>query len=415
MKTSRMFDAMGQIDPRLIDRSLNKRNYFLNNTAYRVPTTRSSFTARKMFPVASSLILIIAVVLSTVLIVHNARHPSKSAADQALKIGFGFQKNEPLDGTKIAVMTSKSKVNVGEDLPVSIYIACNSKKGEIPSRVTARILMSYSRIDPNNMIETVKVIDDGTAVGYTWNSNIEQMNSEKTIVPAAVFTKADKRAEIQELTETDGVVVWALEVSKTYPDGSESVELDSVALYYKIEDNEVHLKPSEETLEIANTAVEKLQQAAVFSPGLDLMQTLSEVYANTAKWVAPELITLETQKDSALALIKIYEELLTEYRSCDLDWFYKTVKPGYELDDEHKDEYRKITKIQHSRRVIEALLALGCYYDLLDEQVVQRMMNNFTEYVTINNASASKYYDDVSTKTVFEMYRGGDYGMIIIQ
>ena len=131
--------------------------------------------------------------------------------------------------------------------------------------------------------------------------------------------------------------------------------------------------------------------------------------------MAPELITLETKEDSALALIKLYEDLLIEYRSCDLNWFYENVKSGYEPDPNHKDEYMKITRIQTTRMVIEALLALDCYYDLLDEQGLQRMTSDFKEYIAIDNASASKYYDDVSTETMFDMYRGGDSGMIAIQ
>lgn len=415
MKTSRMFDAMAQIDPKLIDRCLNRKTNHLNNADHSASATRNIFPLKKVLPIACSLVLIVAAALSAIMIAPGSKQPGDLTTDQALKIGFDFEKNEPLNGTRIAVMTGKSKMSVGEDLPVSIYIACSSKDEKAPSSVTARIFMSYSRIDPDNMIETVKVIDDGTATGYTWNSSIEQMKREETVVPAAVFTKADKRAEIQGLTETDGVVVWALEVNKQYPDGTESMEHDSVALYYKIEDDEVYLKPSEETLELADTAVEKLQEAVVFAPGLGLMQTLSEVYNNTAKWVAPELITLETKKDSALALIQLYEDLLTEYRSCDLDWFYKNDKPGYEPDPEHKDAYMRIARIHTTRMAIEALLALDCYYDLLDEQSVRRMMNDFEEYIIIDNASASKYYDDVSTKSLFEMYRGGGYGVIFIQ
>ena len=116
-------------------------------------------------------------------------------------------------------------------------------------------------------------------------------------------------------------------------------------------------------------------------------------------------------------MIKLYEDLLIEYRSCDLDWFYKNVKSGYKPDSEHKDEYMKITEIQATRMAIEALLALDCYYDLLDEHGIQRMINDFKEYITINNAFASKYYDDVSTDTMFDMYRSGSYGggYIIVQ
>lgn len=417
MKTSRMFDAMTQIDPSLIDRCLNKKDNTLNSVARCSSTHRNAFTFKKALPIVCSIVLIVTVALSTILIVPNPNQQGEGQTNPALKIGFDFAENESLNGAKIAVIADKSKVDVGEDLPVSIYVACCSNDEKAPASVSARVLMSYSRIDPNNMIETVKVIDDGTAAGYTWNNSIEQLKSEETVVPATVFTKAEKRSGIQGLTETDGVVVWALEVNKKYSDGSESIEQDSVALYYKIEDNEVYLKPSEETLGLATTAVEKLQQAVVFSPSLGLMQTLPETYTNTAKWIAPELITLETKEDSAIALIKLYEDLLTEYRFCNLDWFYENVKSGYQPDSEHKDEYMKITRIQTTRMVIEALLALDCYYDLLDKQSIQRMLNDFEEYVTIDNASASKYYDDVSTETMFEMYRSGSYGggYIVIQ
>lgn len=415
MKTSKMFDAMAQIDPTLIDRCLKRKNNFQSNTTQSASSNCNTFTLKKVFPIACSLMLIVVVAVSTIMIALNSKQPSGLLGDPALKIGFDFVENKLLNGAQIAVMADKSKLNVGEDLPVSIYVACCSGEEKTPSSVSARITMSYSRINPNNMIETVKVIDDGTTAGYMWNNSIHQMKREETVVPADVFTKADKRSEIQGLTETDGVVVWALEVNKKYPDGSEIIEQDSVALYYKIEDNEVYLKPSEETLELANTAVEKLQQGVVFDLGLGLMQTLPEIYNNTAKWVAPELITLETKEDSALALIQLYEDLLIAYRSCDIDWFYENVKPGYEPDFDHKDEYIKITEIQTSRMVIEALLALDCYFDLLDEQNIQRMMADFKEYITINNASASKYYDEVSQETMFEMYRGGGYGMIVIQ
>lgn len=415
MKTSVMFDAMAHIDHRLTDRCLNRKNNSSYNKNLKSTTVQHACIARKAFSIACPLILIVAVVLSTIMIGLISKQASGPVVEPELKIGFDFVEHESLNGAEIAVVADKSRLNIGEDLPVSIYAACSSHDEKSLSSVSARIIMSYSRIDPNNMIETVKVIDDGTIADYAWNNSIEQMKSEKSVVPANVFTTADKRTQIQGLIETDGVVVWALEVNKKYSDGSEAIEHDSVALYYKIEDNKVYLKPSEETLELANTVVDKLQQAVVFSPGLDMMQSLPEVYNNTAKWVAPELITLETKEDSALALIKLYEDFLTEYRSCDLDWFYENVKSGYEPDNDHKDEYMKITRIQTTRMVIEALLALDCYYDLLSEQDIQRMMADFKEYITINNASASKYYDDVSNETMFEMYRGGGYGMIVVQ
>ena len=64
--------------------------------------------------------------------------------------------------------------------------------------------------------------------------------------------------------------------------------------------------------------------------------------------------------------------------------------------------------------VIEALLALDCYYDQLDENGVLRMKNDFEEYLKIDYASASKYFDDASQETMFEMYRSGRYGGLTV-
>ena len=208
------------------------------------------------------------------------------------------------------------------------------------------------------------------------------------------------------------MIVWALEVSKEYSDGSKSTERDSAAMYYRIEDNEVYLKPSDETLELAEIAVEKLRQELVFMPGVssNLMHTLYDEYEYTAKWVAPELITLETKSDIAEAFIKLYEDMLKEYHSCNLDWFYENVRPGFELNEENSADYYMITRLQNTRMVIEALLALDCYYDQLGEQSVQRMMNDFAEFAAVDYASASKFYNDASDETMFDMYRGGKYG-----
>ena len=180
-----------------------------------------------------------------------------------------------------------------------------------------------------------------------------------------------------------------------------------IAMHYKTEDDEVYLNPSDETLELAATAVDKLQEGLVFMPGISSSfgDTVVTRYNNTAKWVAPELLTLETKEDASLALIKLYEDLLKEYRSCDLDRFYALPEPPYEISPDYIDEFRSIVRCQSVRMTIEALLALDLFYDQLSEKEIQRMMKVFEEYVKINNASARKFFDDVSTETMFEMFR----------
>ena len=184
------------------------------------------------------------------------------------------------------------------------------------------------------------------------------------------------------------------------------------------DDNETYLKPSEETLEIAKTAVYKLYQSVVFLPGV-VEKTLYEIYNDTAKWVAPELLTLETKQDASIALIKIYEDILKEYKNSDLDSYNDFQKKDFEYAQQHSpypiaqtilsDEHKRIHEIEGTRMVLEALLALDIYYDQLDKDTVERMMNDFEEYARISSTSLSKFYDDVSTETMFEMYRNGFY------
>lgn len=402
MDNPKMFDAIAQIDDQLIDMCLNRKN---NKAA----ALHKNNLLKKWVLVTISLLIIITSLFAIIISYHYKQQEPALSSEDALKIGFNHKSNR----VQIAVLTDRAKINVGESLPVSIYSICNSNEDIAPASITAKIVMSYSRIDPENMIETVKTIDDGTTPGYTWNGSFEQMESTKVTVPASVFTKADNRTLSQDSPDTDGVIVWALEVNKIYPDGSKSMEQDSVALYYKIEDNEIYLKPSEETLEIAKSAVEKLQLGVVFMPGV-IMKTLSELYNDTAKWVAPELLTLETKEDAAIALIKIYEEMLEEYRSCDLDWFYDNVSSGQQPEKELLSEHNKIVRLQRIRMSIEALLALDCYYNLLDAYGIQRMTNDFNDYLTIDNSFASKYFDSFSTETMFKSYRNGDFFKLIV-
>ena len=428
MNNPKMFDAMSQIDEKIIDRCAKRKNDVQSSTASKIVSVNHKFSHRKMILAAVSLILIAVVSLSAIIMAHysNKKANQDLTMGQVLKIGFDPVKDESPHGARIAIMSDKEKIAVGEDLPVSIYSVCNSKDDKTPTAVTAKIMMSYSRIDHNNMIETVKVIGDGTTPDYTWSGSLGQMKSEDMIVPAAVFTKAETTEASEDPAETDGVVVWALEVNKTFADGSFSTDKDSAALYYKIENNEVYLKPSDETTELVKTAVEKLRQGVVFLPGVssNLTHTLMDEYEYTAKWVAPELITLETKDDTAIALIELYEAVLKEYSTCDLDGYYDFQIKTTEFLEQHapypvaqiqySEANLKIRNLQGARMVIEALLALDRYYDQLGEQNVQRMMNDFAEYASIDYASASKFYDDVSNETMFEMYRSGRYGGLII-
>ena len=409
MKNEKMFDALSNIDENITDGCIQRKT-----SADSAAPKQKKTAFYKILPAAVAVILIAAVALGTVGAVLYVKNMNVDKTPDAN------------DGTaRIVVKTDAAKINVGEDLPVSIYSVCGAKN-EKTKGVTAKITMSYSRIDINNMIETVKVIDDGKDEGYTWNGSVEQLKSENVTVPAAVFTKADKTTDIKGLDKTDGVIVFSLEVNKTYEDGSEQKEQDSAALYYKIEDDEVYLKPSDETLELAGAAVEKLQEArALDASVLSIVRTLDEEYNLTAKWVAPELITLQTKKDAATALIKLYEELLTEYKTYNLDAYYDWMIKDCEYANEHapypvseikiSEENQRIIDLQVTRRVIEALLALDCYYDMLKPAEIERMKKDFNEYVTVTNASAEKYFDDVSDETIFDSYRNGGFGVVITE
>lgn len=199
MDNSEMFDAMAQIDDRLIDRCLSRKN--------NVSALHTNNIFKRWVPITVSLLIIIASFFAIIISYHYKQEPALSS-ENALKIGFDHKSS----GVQIAVLTDRAKINVGESLPVSIYSVCNSNDDIAPASITAKIVMSYSRIDPENMIETVKTIDDGTTPGYTWNGSFEQMETTNVTIPASVFTKADNRTLSQDSPDTDGVIVWALEV-----------------------------------------------------------------------------------------------------------------------------------------------------------------------------------------------------------
>lgn len=163
---------------------------------------------------------------------------------------------------------------------------------------------------------------------------------------------------------------------------------------------------SSETLLLAKGVVRKLSQEVVFSLGLEC--TLDHMY-NTAKWVAPEVITLETKEDASLALIEVYEEILTELDKYDLDrynaFWGKALDSAVDRPAEVNNFIRRGQELFGMRETIEALLALDCYYDLLNAHQLQRMFDDFETIVNICNASTSKIYGETNSLSLFEQYR----------
>ena len=162
-------------------------------------------------------------------------------------------------------------------------------------------------------------------------------------------------------------------------------------------------KASEETLKLAESAIQKLERGLVFE--LTLCVPVDRMY-ETAKWTAPEISELETKKDASVAFIELYEELLSEYRAYDIDKYLELT------ENQTKNELNENTaflyeggRISRTRTTIEALLSYDCFYKLLEEKDVSRMINDFEEYAMIEYSSYSKHFANVSRKVLFYTYR----------
>ena len=371
----RLFDATAEVDERFIKRSLSP-----------APEPKPSGLKARLRRMTTPRKRILAAALSFALLLSIA-----------LPLYLYLIREDEIAPVRIAVIPESDRIAVGEDLAVSVYCICRTAEDErMPSRATAKVMMSYSSSDPNNFSETVKEIDDAASAEYTWNGSFDTMRCETLTVPAEIFTESEDEAD-----ETDGVVVWALEVEKQYRSGKAYSDADSAAFYYRIEDGEVILEPEEETMALARTAVEKLAKGNCFDLRLQSIPTsTTDSYKYTAKWVAPELTVLETKPDAAAALILVYEEMLAELRTAKLDQYYQYLSEGIDIyppdspfPEEFEEERQKIVFLRQARNVIEALLALDCYYDLLSDAEYIRMYSNFEEYVTIYITEASKYFD----------------------
>ena len=417
MKKSKLFDAIAQIDDRFVDRCLQDERAAAEKNDEKTLPSPKSVALKKAALIAVSVALILAISMSVTIFLSN-RPRDSIVSDHGLNIGFDDLQIENR-GAKLVVQTEKSKIQVGEDLPVSFYCICGAEEEyaqNAPKTATAEILMSYTGVAQDKIVETVQKINDATTRDYTWNGSFESIKNEQMVVSTEIFSKGYD--SINSSNGGSGVLVWALEVEKKYADGSKKTDQDSVALYYQIVGDEIYLTPGDETLMLARSAVQKMGEGVCFFGSSRVDETTQSVYDHV-KWVAPETITLETRNDAAIALIKVYEELLAEYRSLDLERVYRVAHEDYELlnkliaegrRDEYQkpvydDEFLRTFYLGNVRRVIEALLSLDCYYDQLDEPMIERMLTDFEEYAAVKYAAQCKIFDDATPKVLFYMYR----------
>ncbi len=171
-------------------------------------------------------------------------------------------------------------------------------------------------------------------------------------------------------------------------------------------------KANEETVSIAGSAVEKIQEKRVFDFSVD--SSLSAMYTERkyemAKKIAPELNDLEAKEDSALALIGLYEDNLKTFRSYDLVRFYRELKTAAEqagtTGTAPSEFLLRGGRLFNVRETLEALLALDVYYDRLDEEQIARMMRDFEEFAALEQAAKEEVYPgEVSSGTKFAIFR----------
>ncbi len=162
-------------------------------------------------------------------------------------------------------------------------------------------------------------------------------------------------------------------------------------------------KASKETLELARNVVQELESHAVFC--YTLGYSLDYLYYEVAKYSVPGTKILETKSDASLALLEIYEEMLSEFREYDIDRYHAYLEAGQIVQDD--DYILRGWKLFRCRENIEAMLALDCYYNLLDENEVQRMTDDFAEFADLNCSSWKKFDVNAECNTLFEIYRAG--------
>lgn len=162
--------------------------------------------------------------------------------------------------------------------------------------------------------------------------------------------------------------------------------------------------PDIKTVETARKVVQALDQEVVFSISyLDQNTDTYRLY-DIAKKSVPLLGAFETDSDAAVALIKIYEELLSQARKYDFESWLSA-----DIDTFSNDAmYQTGTDILAKAETIEAMLALDCYYNLLNDQEIERMTADFLEMATIlakAEAAVNGSGDAEEIHTKFDTYR----------
>lgn len=169
--------------------------------------------------------------------------------------------------------------------------------------------------------------------------------------------------------------------------------------------SETH-KAREETVEAAESIVQKLAQNDVFSYELGFT---TEAYYETAKWVAVELDAFEAEPDASLSLIEVYEDLLSEARVYNFEAYFAEVKAISDMQPEKpsvlSEEYVRGTELLEKRETVEALLALDVYYDRLDQNDLMKMTGYFEEFARLRYVPAEKICGSAYPGTLFEIYR----------
>ena len=151
--------------------------------------------------------------------------------DRGFSIGFDSTLSEPDSDVKIAIKIAKSRITVGENLPIYLYYWSNYSYNEYdpnPLKVTAKISVIFDKDNKTERVVTIKKIEDFTL--YTYKTVI--LNNDEQYKPETFTLSTD------DFIYEEGAIVWGLETHILFPIGSpqeQLIENSSVALYYRVE------------------------------------------------------------------------------------------------------------------------------------------------------------------------------------
>lgn len=261
-----LMEALGGIDDRHLQR------YFAVNE--KQTNSRTVFQRKKWIALTAACMSVILVVTAIIVFANHTQSPNTPGVQTALPnttdepftpdettpvsstIGnhttdkglmIAPDADDPEGAVKIAVTTNKAVIKAGEALSVSVYAMTGSEidyqQEPVPVNVTAKISMSYARVDPWFNKEVIKEISDGTKKDYTWYGSYDTMKAEEITVPADVFTEKEETdgKTGEKFSANEGAIVWFLEVHKEFSNGETDDERSGAALYYRIVGEDVFL------------------------------------------------------------------------------------------------------------------------------------------------------------------------------